>query len=460
MKLNFFKFILLFSIITFLSSCLGTTDTIVVSNDATFVSLTLAKNDSVKLASFTLVGDTIVNLDSLPFNTIVDAVYPTFSFKSSGGAKLYFKAGSKKDSVGVTGKDTVDFTNPVRIRNYASNLVNYIDYVVKVNVHKVQPELYVWKNLGETLPQTAINQKTIIRNDSLFYYSNDGSVAYLFTSKNGSDWKSKAITGFPTGSSINDITQFNGKFYVTQDAANIYSSSNGINWSKKAVSTFNFKSLLFAFDNKLWAVAQLPDLSCHFATSADGDNWSLSTINFPVDFPVRGFTSLSFATRTGKPKVLVLGGYKVDNTYVTSNWSSEDCKYWVNFSSSNSNGQHSLDSLAPGASVISYDKKILLFGAVLRNSQIKGNYFRESIDEGLSWQVPSKTYNQMREGFASKSPITQKDTVIYTNFPVRSYQSVVVDSSYRIYIVGGKTDVDMLRDVWTGKLNRKSFLLQ
>jgi len=49
MKFSPFKFILLASFIVFLTSCLGTTDTATtVSSDATFVSLTLAKNDSVK----------------------------------------------------------------------------------------------------------------------------------------------------------------------------------------------------------------------------------------------------------------------------------------------------------------------------------------------------------------------------------------------------------------------------
>jgi len=461
MNFNSFRFVLLFSIIVLLNSCLETTDTTVLSSDASFVSLTLAKNDSVKLAVFTLVGDTIVNLDSLPFNTQVDSVYPTFSFKSTSGAKLYL--GPNEDSVILTGNDTINFSiQPIRIRNCASDKKTYSkDLFIKVNVHKVQPELYVWKNLGETLnPQSANNQKTIMRNDSMFYYLNDGSTANVYISKDGISWNSKIITGFPVNTPIDDMIQFNGKFYVTRDVNNIYSSSNGLNWAKLAVTTFNFKSLLYVFNNKLWAVVQASDLSYHFATSTNGVNWDMLTGALPANFPVRGFASLSFATRTGKPKVLVLGGYSANDEYLKSNFSSEDCKYWINFSSENSIGRHSLDSLAPGSSIISYDNKLLLFGAVEKAGLMTGNYYRQSIDEGLSWQVTDTTYNQIREAYVSKVSGTERDTIMYNNFPVRSFQSVVVNNSSQIFIVGGKSNTKIMLDIWTGKLNRKSFVRQ
>jgi len=461
MNFNSFRFILLFSTVVLLNSCLDTTDTTVLSSDASFVSLTLAKNDSVKLAVFTLVGDTIVNLDSLPYNTKVDSVYPTFSFKSVGRVTLFFPPGSIKDSMIITGTDTVNFTKPIRVRNYATDLVHYKDYYVKVNVHRVQPELYVWKNLGETLsPQSANNQKTIMQNDSMFYYLNDGTTAYLFISKDGSSWNSKNITGFPVNTPIEDLIQFNGKFYVTRDVNNIYSSSNGLNWAKLAVTTFNFKSLLYVFNNKLWAVVQASDLSYHFATSTNGVNWDMLTGELPANFPVRGFASLSFATRTGKPKVLVLGGYSASDEYLKSNFSSEDCKYWINFSSENSIGRHSLDSLAPGSSIISYDNKLLLFGAVEKDGLMTGNYYRQSIDEGMSWQVSDTTYNRIREAYVSKVSGTERDTILYNNLPFRSFQSVVVNNSHQIFIVGGKSNTKMMLDIWTGKLNRKSFVRQ
>lgn len=462
MKFNQFRFIIPLFAIILLNSCLGTNDPTTYSDDPSFVSLTLAKNDSVKTAKFTLTNKTIENLDSLPFGTKIDAVYPTFTFKSTGGTKFFFTKDSKPDSVALTGKDTLDLSvQEMRIRNFASDSKAYIYYNLKVNVHKVQPELYVWKSLGETLEvQNVLNQKTIIRNDSLFYYYNDGITAYVNTSINGMTWKKTTLTNFPVNTALDDLFLFNGMFYVTQDGYNIYSSLNGIDWTKKTVSDFKFKSILFNFKNKLWAVVQLNDLNYRFATSSDGSIWEVRAGELPTNFPVRGFASISMTTRTGKPKVLVLGGYNADDLYVKSNWSSEDGSYWVNFSSSESVGKHSLDSLAPGASILSYDNKLLLFGAVGTSEQMRGSYYRQSIDEGMSWQVPDTTFNKIRFGTTSKVPGTERDTVIYTNAPIRSFQSTVIDNSHNIYIVGGKKNTALVPEIWKGKLNRLSFLRQ
>ena len=91
MKFNSFRQIFFLSSIILLSSCLGTTNTATeASTDAGFVSLTISGNDSVSKAVFTLVDKTIVNVDSLPYKTPVDSVYPVFTFVSTAATKLYF----------------------------------------------------------------------------------------------------------------------------------------------------------------------------------------------------------------------------------------------------------------------------------------------------------------------------------------------------------------------------------
>ncbi|MEI8271332.1 MAG: DUF6242 domain-containing protein [Paludibacter sp.] len=479
MQFNFFRSLFVLTAILILSSCLNTTSVTVTSSDASFVSMTLAGNDSVKTAKFALdvTGTTIVNIDSLPYGTRIDSVYPTFSFKSTGGAKLHYPNPTgfkfKKDSAAVTGKDTVDFRQPsIWIRNYASDGKTYLNYNIQVNVHKVQPELYVWSKVTDNLSSVnATSQKSVILNDKFYYYLNDGSAAYLHTSTDGISWSS-AVTpvGLPEGSALNDMIQFNGKLFMTQDRLNIYSSADGLNWTRKSVSSFNFKSLLFVLNGQLWAVVQsLNDATYHFATSTDGDVWNMiGTI--PQNFPVNDFSAVSISTVTGKSKVLVVGGYSVNGALLKNSWSSEDGIYWIDFSTEN----HSLDSLAAGVSIISYDKKLLLFGKYyLLNKQ----FYRESRDEGLSWQKPSLTYNQIRQGFVEKSAKTQKDTLVYNYYEPHIYQSVVVDKNNSIFLIGGyldkltlsikgdsrqrsadkNADITPTTDIWTGKLNRKSF---
>ncbi|MEI7503939.1 MAG: hypothetical protein WCJ61_11700 [Paludibacter sp.] len=199
-------------------------------------------------------------------------------------------------------------------------------------------------------------------------------------------------------------------------------------------------------------IAQLKsDISkYYFASSTNGITWIVNTSEvIPTDFPVSNFSALSFASRTGKSKAILIGG--IDAYEHIKSWSTENGTYWASFSDEN----HSLDTLATGASIISYDNKLLLLG--IRSDGIR-NHFKQSIDEGFSWQTPDTTFIQLPKTYAN-----------------RSYQSVVVlnPSTYllstpleekiksnRIFIMGGKNVTGILSDIWTGKINRKNFMIQ
>jgi len=443
MKFNLFKFSFLLLIIGILSSCFGT-ETTTTSSDASFVSLTFAANDSIpylNTAKFSLDGDgkTIVNIDSLPFKTRVDSVNPTFSFKSTAGTILYFDKSVykyNKDSALITGKDTIDFRNPVGVRNYASDGKTYLRYNVKVNVHKVDPELYIWTKASDKLSSiNALSQKTILFNNTFFYYLNDGTNGYLYNSTDGNSWNTAVVNGLPTNTPLTDLTQFNSKLFVTQDGYNIYSSTNGFTWVKKSTSEFTFKSLLFGLNGKLWAVVQAKsDLSYHFANSADGDIWTMLG-EIPNSFPLNDFASITFSTVTGKSKGVVVGGVSTSGFALRTSWSTEDGNYWVNFSTEN----NSLEAVQ-GASVIRYDNKLLLFGQVDAYEPIP--VYQVSIDEGLSWQTPDTLRNKLPKSYTS-----------------RRYGSVVVYNN-KIYITGGKSGSTVYTDLWIGMLNRKKFIRQ
>ena len=469
MKFTFFRLILFSAIIGFLSSCLGTSSTTTVSSSPYFSSLVFKTNDSIPFlnsAVFTL-GDydavlkdsIIINVDSLPYSTRIDSVYPTFSFKSSAGAKLYFPVGYKykKDSAWITGTDTVDFRKPIRIRNFATDGKTYKDYIIKTNVHSIDPEAYIWSKASGNLNSiNSTSQKAITRNDTLFYYQNDGTNSYLNISTNGYTWSSVSVTGLPANTPLTDMTQFNGRFFVSRDGFNLYSSTDGITWIKKSLTDFSFKSLLFALNGKMWAVVQSnTDSSLRFANSTDGDIWTMiGTI--PANFPVSDFASVSFASPTGKPEALVIAGLSSTGALLNNRWSTEDGAYWIDFSTEN----HTLDTLAIGASVISYDNKLFAFGLRTDNGK---SYFKVSKDEGLSWQIPDIKRNVLSSDYLA-NPRSYQSAVV---FKPKTYDKInsaalkdEIQKSNRIFVIGGKMGSVSLSDVWTGKLNKKNFLRQ
>jgi len=471
MKFTFFRFILLFAIIAFFSSCLNSSDnTTVVSSKPYFSSLVFKTNDSVPYlssAKFTLEFDgkladsIIVNVDSLPYKTRVDSVYPTFSFKSSAATRLYLFPGNKfkRDSIWITGTDTVDFSKDIKVKNFASDGVARRKYVVRTNVHKVDPEAYVWSKAGADMSSVnAKYQKAIAIGDNLYYYQNDGSNSYLYTSADGFSWKAQSVTGLPVNTPLNDMIQFNGQIFVSKSGTNLYASSDGLAWGPKTITKsddFTFQSLLFVLNNQLWAVVLDKYNTYHFAISDDGATWNMTKATIPNNFPVTDFAAVSFTQPTGKAKAVVLSGISANGTPLNNRWSTENGTYWVDFSTEN----HSLDTLAVGASVISYDNKLLAFGQRTDNGKA---YYKISKDDGLSWANTNSARNVLPAAL-KLSPRTFSSMVVLKPITYsKSDSKDVIEASNRIFIIGGKSETTstVYSDVWTGKLNRKNFLLQ
>ena len=472
MKLFPIKFILIFAVALFFTSCdwLNGEDA-EVSTNPTFVSLTFGANDSIPYiddAVFTLSWDSlmndsvIVNLDSLPYQTRIDSVFPTFKFYSISSAILYLRdsLGTGIDSVALTGQDTIDFTRVIKIKNTAADGLTKRTYPIKVNVHQVNPNLYNWvKTVDYIYTQTASMQKAVTKNDSIYFYVSSGVNNYLYVSAIGKPWIEKKVTGLPAYSNLNNLTQFNDKFYLIKDSVDIYSTSDCYNWKKENITNIDYKfiSFLYALNGKFWAITKSnTGQTYNFAYSENGTQWNKGE-QIPANFPVGDFAALSFNSKSKKPKAIVLGGYSADGQLLNNVWSTENGSHWVDFTVENV----TLDSMS-GATILPYDEKLLLFGGMNELGKIVKTNYMESIDEGLSWSVPDTTYNQIREAIVNGSNTT------YLNYEPRSYQSalnIVVNNVQKknsdnfIYLIGGRDEKGIVyKDVWVGKLNKLSFL--
>lgn len=91
-------------------------------------------------------AQTINNTDSLPKGTDLKHVLATINTKNSGTVLLVLKSKDNKDSlVYYSSSDSIDFTNPVRVRVYNMIASAYREYTIKVNAHNESKNEFSWK---------------------------------------------------------------------------------------------------------------------------------------------------------------------------------------------------------------------------------------------------------------------------------------------------------------------------
>lgn len=470
MRLHPFRFFILFVLMLTVASCNwldSDDDDTEASNNPSFVSLRFTSSVAgVKNASFSIIKEDniedsiIVNLDSLPYKTDVSKIVSTFSFKSVSNTYVY-----QTDSVGgidtilisaTTDADTIDYRWGVKVRNIAADGITELNYVVKVNIHKVEPELYQWNRVNSSIySHVGSEQKALLFNDSIFFFVSSGLNNTLYKSTDGIQWGNAInVTSLPEFTHLRNILSYKNKLFYTHQDSTVYWSNNATDWNKMSFRSENFHihNLLFELNNKLWAVAYSQTTNkYHFANSEDGFIWIIKE-QVPIGFPVKGFAAHSFFSRTKVGKAIVVGGYTDDNSIMRNIWSTENGTKWVDFSTEATN----LDHLA-GASIVSYDDKLLMIGLMNDDGMAPDNWYVESIDEGLSWRKTNTTYNQIREQI-----ITQVDTVADTSYIYMTprYMTSTIVRDKKIIVIGGRSHAGFFTDVWVGRLNRLSFLRQ
>jgi hypothetical protein len=153
----------------------------------------------------------------------------------------------------------------------------------------------------------------------------------------------------------------------------------------------------------------------------------------PSTFPISEFAALSFKASSERPRAMIVGGRDYKDNIVNSRWNLEYSPLsgyrLKNFSIS----QPTFESLA-GVSIIQYDNHLMMFGGINSDATWK-NGILYSDDEGMNWYVPDTTSNRL--------PYEAN----------RFNQTVLVDDSLNIFIIGGQSNTQSYSDVYRGYLN-------
>lgn len=441
-KLRYILFITLslsiFSSCNFLSN-----DTSSYSDDATITGFSIQYNDSAKYAStavFTINTENhvIENVDSLPYGTRIDSLYPTITYESTSG---FIVNDTLSYYSSIT--DAINFTDTVKITNVAKNGEAHITYYIKINVHQVDPYLYVWNvnnpySIGKTVYD---NQKAILFNNKILFYTGSSSAGnFLYTSDDGKTWDTETLSGLPNGVSFQNLDTFNtgtNTAYLVADKL-LYYSTDGKNWTEKTTDgKYDFIGLLKQYNEQFYAIGQDKSTSVYYIIkTSNGTDWEQAE-EMPANFPISDYSSTVFTPKIGYNKLIVVGGYNLNGEKLETRWATETGNYWVNLS----NDRTVLSPIA-NAAMTFYGSQLLLVGGTKAGSNAlitDSTQVRYSLDEGLHWTSPDTTEFKLPEGYT----------------PRKSTSLVIKNQT--LYIIGGNNGTHPLSDIWKVKINYYNF---
>lgn len=388
----------------------------------------------------------IYNPDSLPYQTSLRKCLATINFGTSGVSKVELLYANDSVASWESTTDSIDFSPKLlpQFKITAADGVSSRIYTVDIRIHQVNPDLLVWEEMTYKIMQPSsikdqktllIEHATIAEKDTFYTFSRDNdNQLYLHKAARGKAYSEKnIITGFSSPSNVNldNITMFNGKFYVVDVNKKGYSSEDGIVWTAKASGIHSIVGVLPGAKAENDSLLVITD-GYSFAKTADLSE--LKTVrafnSLELDkFPISGFSSITNFDRSNLNKNLLVltGGENVSGKSGRLTW-------LIQVSSDNvlrltSNEEHTVFSNLPGIVNFMYDDYLY---ALIANKLYKSASF------GYKWIV---------------APDTE---VLDPSIPKASAQSVVVDRDNYIWIFGGISTIsnDPIHAVWKGRLNK------
>lgn len=365
----------------------------------------------------------IYNPDSLPLGTRVDKV--VFSTISHDGI-LAYRLDNGTDTVFAI-SDTVDFTHPRVFTCYSYSGLGKRTYTVNVNVHKVNPEAFVWSKVtssNETM-RGITSQRAFCKEGMIYVFAiaNNAPVLLTTSTDSGTDWTlvNLSVNNFNPES----LQLFKGNFYTLEEGV-LKTSSNGSVWTSVSTS-FTADALIASGSSMMFAMKD-----GNIYKSGDAISWELDDIESDAEkLPVSGFTSTwSQMTFNGDFEYVICGGTNANGNVewrkVIDN-KGDNTEPWSLYMF-DTDKAYPYPSY-PGTQVLSYDSKLFALG-------IEGDtlsLFNISYDSGRTWKPQRLAYQH---------PLSMA---------ADNFSWVMDENKYMWIICGGSGDV------WRGRINRLGF---
>lgn len=383
----------------------------------------------------------IYNPDSITFGTPIDSVAVTFKYLTIPGSVVMRLADSVVVIRGVN--DTLDFTiRPAYITVYSADGTSVKTYQIDVRIHQVDPDLYVWEQLQQSIyAEREAEQQLLELDGRLMLYVGDGVSTMLYASDDkGRSWSKLPMSGSPAVMYVRQILRCESALYYAA-ADKIYTTTDGQNWTELDMSAIGkpLQTMVWAFpgENGQWCPWMLTGNAddSHFMLGYldAGNNWVKYTDVERAQFPIGGFSVVNFASASDRSRVLLIGGYSADGDMINNRWTMEYSAA-IGLRLTDYARQQPEFPCVANSSVVAYNNRLLLFGAQDRTMKYIGREVFYSIDEGMSWSEMDSTKCQLPATYTARKNVT----------------SIV--SGDHVFVVGGADNTRNYSDVYCGKI--------
>ena len=447
----------------------------------------LSNLDSV-FFSIDLNRGVIFNADSLPVGTDVTRLIPVITFANTmTQADLVFTTVNNTDTTVnylTNPSDSINFSSPVTLNVTAENGTDTYKYILKVNVHKQEPDTMIWAGLAVSrLPSRMANpaaQKTVAKNGDLYCLIEENDKTYTLSSvKNpdNSNWtKNEVAFSFtPQISSLSVTEQY---FWILSESGELYRSSDGMAWDSTG------EQWLSIIGPYLESVLGIKDIEgelwhCHYPA-----NNLIKDTPMASSFPIKGRSDLGIIESdwADTPIAIFIGGLTRAGEISSHTWGF-DGNVWATI---DTNSLPALDGVSL-VKYVSFRKTNLAFtekefdawlavGGTLADGSFNRTLYL-SLDNGITWKKASESMQfpatfpdiEGMNALVVDSDLSANLSDAWTRVasrPVGKWYSPAYElDGYEItwkcpyiYIFGGYEQNGLLSDtIWRGVLARLEF---
>lgn len=441
-----------------LTSCLKSDDDeVVLYEDAGIVTFslgtlncyrhTLSSNGADSIYKTTIIGNKykfyinqatreIYNPDSLPYGTDVAHVACTIDAKNSGAIAV-------KSVVGDTlrwhsSTDSIDFTQPRELIVFSNSGANESHYMVRVNVHQEEPDVFSWSQQGSSdLFANLTGMKAVALGTEVLVFGTNGEQTLVF-GRGDNGWEQRTLSvGRLDADAWKNVVVRGGDVYV-KNGGELLCRKAGADWAK--VADTDVRQLVAASSLHLFAI----NGDGLLVSSADeGKTWSIELLDSDAALlPTQDISFTCTKVRTNDDiERVVLVGNRSESAFPDD----RNAVVWSKIEDSNDGSVEHSWSLCindgnlyelkrlRGISVVNYGEGMVALGGSGIGAATASPFasLYESLDGGIAWRT--RSYLPLPNGLNSTDGV----------FAVAS------DTDNYLWMVCGGSG-----QVWRGRLNR------